>query len=204
MSAPPPLIIDLLRHGVVDAAEWAFRGGGSDIALSDVGWQQMEQVADALPWSMIDHIASSPMQRCLLPAKQFSRQQSKPMERLDAMRELHFGEWEGKGWQELAPTYQAELERFWRQPQAFTPPKGEAFDAFVSRVLGGWEAWISEASGHRLLIAHGGVIRVLLATVLKMPMDAVWRLDLPYASWSRVSLLEGHAPKLCFMNRLPA
>jgi len=49
-------------------------------------------------------------------------------------------------------------------------------------------------------VAHGGVIRVLLAYLLDMPMNALWRLHLPYAAWSRVSLCEGHQPRLLFMN----
>ncbi|MDQ6951295.1 MAG: histidine phosphatase family protein [Mariprofundales bacterium] len=203
LTTNAPLVVDLLRHGAVDAAEWAFRGGGTDIALSHVGWQQMMRVADHLPWDAIDEVAASPMQRCYQPAQQFSEQHDAvPVHTIEAMRELDFGAWEGKGWQELAPDYQSELDVFWQQPQGFTPPQGEPFDDFVARVQQGWMQWTGNATGHRLLIAHGGVIRVLLALILGMPMDGVWRLDLPFASWSRVSLLAGHAPKLCFLNRL--
>jgi len=71
-------------------------------------------------------------------------------------------------------------------------------------VLVSWEAWLSEGEGsHRLLIVHGLVLRVLLAHLLGMPNDSLWRLHLPYAAWSRVSLLEGEQPRLLFMNRSP-
>jgi len=195
-----PLVIDLLRHGAVDAAHWAFRGGGTDVALSKDGWRQMEQVADQLPWSSIDAVACSPMQRCLKPAQQFSHQHQTALTQLAAMRELNFGAWEGKSWQQLAEQYQTQLDRFWRDPQGFTPPEGEPFDLFVTRVGQAWKQWTEGVSGHRLLVAHGGVIRVILAQLLQMPMAALWSLDLPYASWSRVSMLEGHAPRLIFLN----
>ncbi|MDX8408812.1 MAG: histidine phosphatase family protein [Mariprofundales bacterium] len=196
-----PLVVELLRHGAVDATAWAFRGGGTDIALSPMGWQQLERVAAALPWSEIDTISCSPMQRCQLPARRFSSRHGLAVTTDPAMREIDFGDWEGKGWQELAPQFSSELDTFWSNPTGFTPPGGEPFDRFVQRVLAGWRDWVEGASGHRLLVAHGGVIRVLLADMLKMPMDAVWRLDLPFASWSRVSLLDGHPPRLCFLNR---
>jgi len=194
------LVVDLLRHGAVDAAHWAFRGGGTDVALSADGWQQMEQVAEQLPWQVMDKVASSPMQRCLKPAAKFCRHYQVPLQTIDAMRELNFGLWEGQSWQALASQYQPQLDQFWRNPQGFTPPEGEPFDQFVTRVERGWQRWTQGACGHRLLVAHGGVIRVILVHLLQMPMAALWSLDLPYASWSRVSLLQGHAPRLLFLN----
>ncbi len=193
-------MVDLLRHGAVAGEGWAFRGGGTDVPLADAGWEQMEQVAALLPWDRIDGVACSPMQRCRLPAQRFANRHQRPCEVLPAMREMDFGRWEGRSWAELAPRYRPELERFWDDPQSVTPPQGEPFDAFARRVWQGWQAWMAQGSGHRLLIAHGGVIRVILARLLQMPTAALWRLDIPYGSWSRVSLLAGHPPRLLFLN----
>jgi len=199
-----PLVVDLLRHGAVDAGAWAFRGGGTDVALSAIGWQQMERVAAKLPWDAIDEVACSPMQRCLKPAERFAARHQTRCQPLESMRELHFGLWEGKSWQDLAASYQQQLDSFWRDPQGFTPPEGEAFDHFVVRVGDSWHQWTQQACGQRLLVAHGGVIRVILTQLLQMPVSALWHLDIPYAGWSRVSLLEGHAPRLLFLNPLDA
>ncbi|MDQ6963286.1 MAG: histidine phosphatase family protein [Mariprofundales bacterium] len=198
-----PLVVDLLRHGAVDAERWAFRGGGTDIALSVDGWQQMERVAAQLPWAQVDEVVSSPMQRCLQPAEKFARRYQAGWRELASMREIHFGLWEGRSWEELADNDRPQLDRFWRDPTGCVPPEGEPFDHFVTRVVTGWQRWVAGGCGHRLLIAHGGVIRVVLAHLLQMPVAALWSLDLPYASWSRVSLLEGHAPRLLFLNPLP-
>ncbi|MDX8414054.1 MAG: alpha-ribazole phosphatase [Mariprofundales bacterium] len=197
-----PLVVDLLRHGAVNAEHWAFRGGGTDVALSTEGWSQMEQVSAQLPWHRMDAVACSPMARCLAPAKKFSHHHHTPLQQLESMRELNFGLWEGQSWQAISEQYPPQLDQFWRDPQGFTPPEGEPFDHFATRVRTGWRAWMQGGSGHRLLVAHGGVIRVILAQLLQMPMAALWSLDLPYASWSRVSMLEGHAPRLLFLNPL--
>jgi len=201
-GARRPLVVDLLRHGAVAADGWAFRGGWSDLPLSDLGWRQMEAVAARLPWAEIDAVAASPMQRCLRPAERFSRAHGVHCRPLEALREMDFGDWEGKGWSELEGRYGEELSAFWRDPIGTRPPGGEPFDEFAERVVAGWRSWVVGGSGHRLLIAHGGVIRVILAHLLRMPHSALWRLDIPYAGWSRVSLLEGHPPRLLSFNPL--
>jgi broad specificity phosphatase PhoE len=196
-----PVIVDLLRHGEVAADSWAFRGS-TDIALSQRGWRQMRTASAAM--ERVDHIATSPMQRCMRFAEELSANQQADLMTLDDMREINFGDWENLGFEQLEAEHGQLLQQFWQSPVGICPPQGEPFDAFVKRVLEAWQAWINSDVGHRrLLIAHGGVIRVLLAHILKMPMSSLWRLDLPYASWSRVSLLAGHEPRVLFMNRSP-
>ncbi len=195
------ITVDLLRHGAVAADGWAFRGS-TDLPLSDSGWQQLRSVADAFD-EQFDHIASSPMQRCRLFAAELA--QGADPHLLDDMREMDFGAWENRSFDEIEQVHGALLRQFWQSPVGIRPPDGECFDAFAERVMECWQAWIAADHGsRRLLVAHGGVIRVLLAHLLEMPLSALWRLHLPYASWSRISLCPGHAPRLLFLNRSPA
>ncbi len=195
-----PIVIDLLRHGEVEATGWAFRGS-TDLPLSKQGWEQMRAVAALL--DPLDQIATSPLQRCRLFAGDLAAgMQTEPVS-LNGMREMDFGTWENRSFEDLEAGYGALLHQFWQSPVGIQPPGGEAFDAFARRIMACWQTWLQSGSGHhRLLVAHGGVIRVLLAHLLDMPMAALWRLHLPYASWSRVSLLEGHQPRLLFLNRV--
>ncbi len=201
MPEAEPIIIDLLRHGEVAAEGWAFRGS-TDLPLSENGWQQLRAVGASLP--KVDHIATSPLQRCHLFAQELNIAQQSQLVVLNDMREMDFGDWENKSFDELHKLNSALLNKFWDSPVGIQPPGGEAFDVFALRVIDCWETWVSADLGeHRLLVAHGGVIRVLLAHIMGMPMSALWRLHLPYASWSRVSLCKGHQPRVLFMNREP-
>lgn len=196
-----PVVIDLLRHGEVEGAQWAFRGS-TDVPLSVDGLAQMNAVGEALSGVQLSSIATSPLQRCRLFAQSLSDSCSTQLDTLHEMREMDFGDWEGKGSQEVDGEL---LKQFWATPIGFCPPGGESFDDFSLRVIHGWNGWLSSADGeHRLLVAHGGVIRVLLAHLLNMPLASIWRLHLPYAAWTRVSLLEGEQPRLLFMNREPS
>ncbi|MFC1536386.1 histidine phosphatase family protein [Pseudomonadota bacterium] len=193
-----PVIIDLLRHGEVEGAQWAFRGS-TDVPLSTLGRAQMNAVGVALDGKQFSTIASSPLQRCRLFAELLANSRNTQLEVLHDMREIDFGDWEGKGSQEIDENL---LKQFWSSPVGFCPPGGESFDVFTSRIITSWEQWLDGADGeHRLLVAHGGVIRVLLGHLLNMPLDSIWRLHLPYASWSRVSLLDGQQPRVLFMNQ---
>lgn len=193
-----PVIIDLLRHGEVQGTDWVFRGS-TDAQLSTLGKQQMQAVGEQLSLFPIKQIATSPLSRCRLFAESFAHKQGHTCETLTDMREMDFGDWEGRGAQAIDQTT---LLQFWENPVGFCPPHGEPFDDFAARVLQSWLTWVSTAhGGHRLLVVHGGVIRVLLAHFLDMPLASISRLHVPYASWSRVSLLEGESPRVLFMNK---
>jgi len=196
-----PVVVDLLRHGEVEGAKWAFRGS-TDVLLSAEGVAQMDAVGEALSGVQFSSIATSPLQRCRLFAESLAGSCGVQLDTLHEMREMDFGDWEGKGSQDIDERL---LKQFWSTPIGFCPPGGDSFDDFSSRIIQGWDQWLSDADGeHRLLVAHGGVIRVLLAHLLNMPLAGIWRLHLPYAAWARVSLLEGEQPRLLFMNREPS
>ena len=100
---------------------------------------------------------------------------------------MDFGDWEGRlvadVWRE-SPTL---IGRFYDDPGAVTPPGGESIAAAQSRVIAAWQALLQQCVGEQLLVVcHGGVIRLLLAHVLAMPLAAVMRLYIPYASMAQV------------------
>jgi len=196
-----PIIIDLLRHGEVEGPVAIARGCGTDVPLTEIGWQQMQDVAQALHLeNSLTSIATSPLSRCALFADAFSSRSSVPATTLEQMREIDFGHWEGKQAPEIKE--QELLSRFMENPDGIQIPGGESFHQFGERVISSWESWLEDADGeHRLLVIHGLVKRILLAHLLGIPVSHIWRLALPYGAWSRVSLLEGEQPRLLFLNK---
>jgi alpha-ribazole phosphatase len=81
------------------------------------------------------------------------------------------------------------VARFYDDPSAVTPPGGESTADAQSRVVAGWQALMQQCAGDQLLlVCHGGVIRLLLGHLLAMPLAAVMRLYIPYASMARVQV----------------
>ena len=188
--------IDLLRHGEPEGGEM-FRGH-TDLPLTELGWQQMHDALDGdiVPWQ---RIVSSPLQRCCDFAHQIAGAHSLPYHVDDQLREISFGDWDGKSFEQVRRQDNAALNQYWQDVAAHTPPNGEVLSAFNARVINCWQQLLDRHVGeHLLLVTHGGVIRILLAAVLDMPLTSITRLDVPYACLSRVQVYQtkSHPPWL--------
>jgi len=159
--------IDLLRHGETERGG-GFRGSLDD-ALTEAGWLQMHAgVAEARPWQAI---VTSPLRRCAEFAQVLADRLALPLVVEPDLRELHFGEWEGRSAAELMTADADALGHFWADPYAFTPPGGEPLAAFEERVLGAIRRLAVAGPQHLLVISHAGVMRLLMAHAQRRPKD---------------------------------
>lgn len=195
-----PTLITLLRHGEVQGRAHVFRGS-SDEPLSAEGEAQMRAVLARLPGPPITRIASSPLQRCRSFAEGLASERGLPLDIVPDLREMHFGRWEGMSRDEAAADDPAVFARFQLRDDDSAPPEGETLGAFRQRVLHAWQAWLADADGgHRLLISHAGVIRVLLQEALGLPSTHLYRIALPTAAHCQLSWLAGEPPILMKLN----
>lgn len=192
--------IDLLRHGEPEGGQ--LLRGWRDDPLSPRGLAQLRAaVPDRPPWQ---GIMTSPLRRCAAFAETLAGELALPLADDPDLREAHFGDWEGRSPAALLASDREAVLRFWSDPAAYAPPGGEVLREFVARVRAGWQRLLTQAQGrHWLLVAHGGVIRVILADVLGAPLDNLFRIDVPYASLSRIEVLhqpDVDFPRLIFHN----
>lgn len=135
------------------------------------------------------HIISSPLTRCYAFAHQLSETTQIPLSVAHDLREISFGDWEGKTAKEIDS---AALTLFWSDPILHPAPNGELLTKFRDRVLSTWQSLIYKSVNSSiqnekvLLIAHGGTIRIILAHVLQIPLKALFNLQIPYAGISRI------------------
>lgn len=180
------MIIDLLRHGETELGG-GLRGSLDD-ALTAKGWEQMHAaVASAGPWHAV---VSSPLQRCARFAQMLGEQRRLPVQLAPGLRELHFGEWEGRSAADLMVTHEQQLGQFWSDPYAYTPPGGEAVIDFASRVLAAIADLPREHAGKPvLLVTHGGVMRLLLARARGLPREQLLQVEVGHGALYRLELL---------------
>lgn len=140
----------LVRHG---ATAWTEEGrfcGWSDVPLSDLGRQQVARLRPALEELEFDSTSTSDLRRAFESAE-IAVGGATPDSRL---RELDFGDLEGRTWGECSPAQQEALSGF----QGFVAPGGESVAELESRV----RDFISGLRhGEHLIFTHGGVIRLL-------------------------------------------
>ncbi|NOR51845.1 MAG: histidine phosphatase family protein, partial [Gammaproteobacteria bacterium] len=158
-----------------------------DDPLSDKGWQQMrEAVADHAPW---DQIISSPLSRCTDFANELSERHNIPLVMDERLMELSFGDWEGKSAAELMDSSPDILLKFWSDPVNHCPPNGERLADFQQRIIAAWDEIIGSYAGqHILIVGHAGQMRMVIRHVLGMPLDRMFRLQIPNAGISRIQI----------------
>jgi probable phosphoglycerate mutase len=172
----------LVRHGETTSSRDGILAGWDDVPLTERGVAQAEAVRSVLDGSPFAGVWSSDLQRAVRSALlAWGAPVADPR-----LREINFGELEGKRWETLDPGYRRALANF----TGFNPPGGETLEDVRQRV----EGFLSElAPGRHLLFTHGGVIRLLTRQVGQdafVPTGTVVALD-----WShRVALFTRESP----------
>ncbi|WP_177419494.1 histidine phosphatase family protein [endosymbiont of Lamellibrachia barhami] len=190
--------IDLLRHGEPVGGR-RYRGQIDD-PLSDKGWQEMwRAVSGETPWQQI---ISSPLSRCQVFAEALSQKLEVPLQQDDRLKEVGFGNWEGKSGAELRALDPQILARFYRDPLRNRPAGAEPLEAFSQRVADSLnEAIKTHAGKHLLIVTHAGVIRAALANTISAPIESIYRLSIASASISRIQLSEERPASIMFLSR---
>ncbi|MCP4128499.1 MAG: alpha-ribazole phosphatase family protein [Gammaproteobacteria bacterium] len=186
--------IDLIRHGE-PVGGTMFRGWQDD-PLSETGWEQMRQaVGDQSPW---EQIITSPLLRCYEFAKELGQRYELSLAVDERFKEIGFGAWEGRKPDELYQQDPGAVGRFWSDPVNSPPPGAESMTGFQARIDAAWHDLTDHYQGkHLLLVAHGGVNRMIIGRILGIPLSHLFRMDIPYAGISRI-LVDDGTPRLAF------
>ncbi len=179
-------LIDLLRHGEPVGGQ-RFRGSRDD-PLSSHGWIQMAHaIGRTRLWQ---RIITSPLRRCAAFAEHLGEKLAIPVDIEGDFREIDFGDWEGRTVSELWSEVPEHIAQYWQDPTRFTPQNAESLTALANRVVSAWESRVSSlpTDSHYLIITHGGVIRVLLAHILGLPLRNCLRLEIGLAECTRLRL----------------
>jgi broad specificity phosphatase PhoE len=207
-DAKRTIIVDLLRHGEPEGGD--ILRGRINPKLTPLGWRQMSAstglslepeaayaaelgvIAPVYPTPLTPRwtkVISSPLERCQHFAAHAAAAHALTPRIDDTWQEIDYGDWDGMPideWRRLAAPQFAE---FRRDLSKLTPPNGEGYLDFKDRILSAWSALTDEPDGgHVLVVTHGGVLRVVLPTVLGMPLNRSFPLHIPFASFSRVRL----------------
>ena len=181
------MTIYLIRHTAVLAPGLCY--GHHDVPLADTFAAEAARLRAKLPPAPAGgHRAhSSPAARCLALAAEFATAIT-PDERL---REMHFGAWENRAWNDLPP---AETAPWMADYVALAPPGGETFGAVQQRAA----AFLAELlaaepapDSPRLVFTHGGTIRALVSHCLEMPLRNAFQLRIDFASVTKIEHQHG-------------
>jgi alpha-ribazole phosphatase len=150
-----------------------------DVGLSDEGTSRARELSGIA----CDVVYTSPRRRARETAVVIGKAV------VDArLRELDFGELEGRAYEEIA-LEQPELYRRWmEEPTRVRFPGGEGFDDLRARVRTAvGEIRTAHDGATVALVTHGGVIRAALGDALGLSSDRIFAFDVGYC---RVSVVD--------------
>lgn len=168
--AQPELELVLVRHGYTQWNQERRYLGWTDVPLAPGEAERLEKLRTQPPLTgEFCRVYCSDLRRCRETLAALA-----PHLMLQAvydarLREMDFGAWEGCTYEQLKdnPHYRSWIDN----PEAATPPEGEAWAQFAARV----DHFCAElqqetqapAVTRILLVTHGGVIRQLLARIIE-------------------------------------
>ena len=191
----------LVRHA---EAETSARGrcyGTLDVGLSETGRAQCGALARALAGERPEAVVSSPRIRALETARAIAERHGVEVRVDDGLRELDFGELEGRTYDEIAATLPELYAAWMTQPTRVRFPGGESYEELEKRSVAVVDSLL-DAYGERTVVAvtHGGVIRAVLSDVLAIPDHLIFRIAVEPASTSIVEWVGGE-PVVRVVNR---
>jgi len=170
--------VDFIRHG--ECVDNAFLRGRSPSKLSALGERQMHAVFLTLPKP--DWVISSPAQRCLKPTKNYY---SEPTVWND-FQERCFGVWDGLSYEAVKSLDPCGLKYYLEQPFTFDISSSESLSDFERRVVSIFKKTLEYASMHSLkhvcVVTHGGVMRVLLKSILGLSNQALFQFEIGFGA----------------------
>ncbi len=174
-------LLILIRHPATDLAGTFC--GHSDPDLSAGGLAQLHALQRRLDRLPLGQLVSSDLLRARRCAEALAEHHEIVAALSPALREMHFGDWEGLRWDEISTRFPQQAHRWLQGFATFTPPHAEPYAHFTARIRTAAEEWLQDTSSATLaIVTHRGVLQFLLQTYCGVDATAAWQLSSRYAT----------------------
>lgn len=158
--------------------------GQLDAELGSNFAREAEEVEELIKEYTFDAVFSSPSRRCTALAKSLFHGALYEDSRL---LDLHFGDWEGKKWEEIPEEEMAQwMENFLEN----TPPNGESYYEVHERIVSFLSDLVGEKYKKVAIVTHATVIRFALGKAIDIPLHRVFDVKIDFGSISTIRFSE--------------
>ena len=173
----------LCRHGEVTGDGRRRYNGHRDVDITGNGVAQMERLRERLTDKPLVALYSSDLIRTVKGAEIIGERHAAPKVVVPEFRERNVGLWEGMAFEEIQDVYPAEWNAWLGDVMNFKPPEGESLAEVAGRVLPPLREIVEKHMGEEiLLLAHGGVNRVILSDAMQLDLKHVFRIEQHYGA----------------------
>ncbi len=150
--------------------------GSSDVRLSETGTRQAAELAGWAVNAGLTAVWSSPMTRTLETAGPVAALANLPVHSDERLRELAFGDGEGKTIAEMRQLFPQEVAAFLERPATHHLPGGEPPGDGVARAMAAIDEITADKSDGRVMVVmHSTLLRLVLCHLLGLPLDSYRR-----------------------------
>src|SRR5271154_127162 len=168
----------LIRHAEVELSYQGVFGGRIDMNLSERGHEQARLLAKFLRGRNFDAIYASPMKRVQQTFAPSAKHHPVKQIILPGLREIDFGDWTGLGWDAVREKFGIKPYEWLDKIELGVVPNGESTVHFRKRVEPCLRRIIRANRGKTAAVfCHGGVIRMILAILLDLPLPKTAAFD---------------------------
>ena len=183
--------IYLTRHGETIWNKESRLQGWKDSDLTTIGEKNATALGHRLKEIDINKIYTSSSVRAVHTANLIRGSRDIPIQKVEELKEIYFGLWEGRTKESIVAEYKSEYHHFWNSPHLYNPfyHEGESLQELQTRALSALHMIIElHKSGSVLIVTHAVVIRVLLSYILSLSFEELWKP--PFIHGASLSILE--------------
>jgi alpha-ribazole phosphatase len=179
-------IIYIARHGETDANKDMRFQGHTDNPLNAKGRAQADELAARVKDLPLSKIYASDLTRAIETATPMAKCHNLKVISNSGFREICFGRWEGLTFKEIKAQWPSSIDMFLQKPGDVSIEGGESFQEVQKRAWSVFEEIVEEQKEDTsiMLVAHGGIVRVLLCTALGLDLNKIWAFYVDNASLS--------------------
>lgn len=194
----------LVRHAETEESARGRCYGSLDVGLSGSGRDQCASLAGALVIEQVAAVVASPRIRARETATAIAAPHGVDVRLDHDLRELDFGELEGRTYDEIAASRPELYAQWMSEPTRVRFPGGESYADLAARSLAAVARLRAELDGRTVVaVTHGGVVRAVVSDVLGIPAERIFRIAVDPASMTVVEWLSD-TPVLRLLNERPA
>lgn len=176
MNRKKPARLLLARHGQTVWHQDNRYAGVTDIELTETGHREAEALAERAVREAPVHVVCSPLVRARETAWPAADACGVELVVDERLKEVDFGEWEGKTLAEIWDSHPEEAERFVSDPDERPFPGGEPLPDAAGRALDALGELNRDHPGEKVLVvAHNTLIRLVLCSLLDIPLTGYRR-----------------------------
>lgn len=173
----------LVRHGETDFNKTLRFQGQTDVPLNEKGKEQAQKMATYFRNIPLTAIYSSSLQRAYSTAEILGSVKNLAPVKVDSFREINFGQWEGGHSTVIKEQYGSVWQDFFKNPAIAKAPGGESMGDLQNRAFPALQKILaSHPEGDVAVVAHGGIIRVLMCSMLGLDVNRTWHLHVANAA----------------------